>query len=80
MYYVYVLKSVKGNRLYKGLTMNVDTRLNEHNAGRVTSTKGYRPWRLVFVESYSTLADARMREKQLKTGAGREFLKSLGLE
>lgn len=79
MYYVYVLRSSKDGRLYKGMTKNVDLRLIEHNNGRVTSTKGYRPWILIYVEKYSTLEDARKREKQLKSGAGREFLDTLGL-
>ena len=80
MYYVYVLKSLKDGRLYEGMSENVELRLAEHNNGRVTSTKGYRPWIVVHFESYSTFEDARTREKQLKSGAGREFLKSLGLK
>jgi putative endonuclease len=40
MYYVYVLKSEKDGRLYKGLTSDLEKRLLQHNAGITKSTKG----------------------------------------
>ena len=44
-------------------------------------TKGwtikYRPWKLVFVETFKTKQEAMLREKQLKTAKGREFIWSL---
>ena len=56
------------------MTEDVANRLKEHNAGKMRSTKGFRPWRLVYVESYDMVEDARRREKYLKTAAGRRFL------
>ncbi|RRO12328.1 GIY-YIG nuclease family protein [Flavobacteriaceae bacterium 14752] len=75
-YYVYVLKSKKDGRLYKGFTTRLKDRINEHNNGKTKSTKGYRPWELVYCEIFFTEKEAIKREKYFKTGSGREFLKS----
>lgn len=80
VYYVYVLRSLKDGRLYKGMTKDIKARLRTHNAGKVFATKGFRPWILIYSEGYSHLAEALSREKQLKSGAGREFLASLNLK
>ncbi len=50
MYFVYVLRSEVDDRLYKGLTKNIDKRLKEHNSGKMKSTKGYTPWDLVIMK------------------------------
>ena len=75
-YFVYVLKSEVDGRLYKGFTDNISRRMQEHNNGKMKSTKGYKPWKIVYKEDFDTLIEARAREKYFKTGIGREFLKS----
>lgn len=57
------------------MTIDVKKRLNEHNKGKTKSTKGYRPWELIKVEEFDTRLDARKREKYLKGGSGKEWLK-----
>jgi len=79
MYFVYAIKSKKDGRIYVGLSSNVERRILEHNAGYVFSTKGYRPWNLIYKEKLLTRKEARIREKYLKSGAGKEFLKSIPL-
>jgi putative endonuclease len=79
MHYVYILKSEKDGRLYKGMTFDLAKRLQIHNQGKVRATKGYRPWRLVYSEEYSTMMEARSRELYFKSGVGRDFLKSMNL-
>jgi putative endonuclease len=74
-YFVYVLESEKDGRLYKGQTSNLSNRVQEHNSGKTKSTKGYIPWKLVYFEKFETREEAVLREKYLKTGIGREFLK-----
>lgn len=56
------------------MSQNPDNRLLQHNAGSTKSTKGYRPWELVYKEEFKTLHEARAREVFLKSGIGREFL------
>ena len=77
MYYVYVLRSLKDGRLYKGLTQNVEKRLKQHNQGENRSTKGFKPWELVLTKSFDSREKARYYEKYLKSGSGREFLKEI---
>jgi len=77
MYKVYALKSEKIDRVYVGMTANLEKRLADHNLGRVFSTKGYRPWRIVFTEDCLDRMSARQREKYWKSGYGKEFLKKL---
>ena len=50
-----------------------------HNLGKVSSTKGSRPWVMVHFEKFETRAEAVAREKYLKSGVGREYLRSIGL-
>ena len=78
MYYVYVLKSlVKENTFYTGHTENLSVRLSQHNAGKTKSTKHGVPWEIAYQEEYQTIIEAINREKYLKSGSGREFLKSV---
>lgn len=79
-YFVYVLESEIDGRLYKGQTSDIEKRLTEHNSGKPKSTKGYKPWKLVYFERYETRDEALLREKYFKTGSGREFLKDLLLK
>ncbi len=77
MYFVYAIKSKTKNYIYVGLTNNVERRLIEHNNGENRSTKAYVPFCLIIRESFETRIDARAREKYLKSGIGKEFLKSI---
>ncbi|MDQ7778805.1 MAG: GIY-YIG nuclease family protein [Planctomycetota bacterium] len=71
--WVYVLEG-NDNRLYVGSTRQLQERLESHKMGRVRSTKGRRPVRLVHQEEYDTYTEARRRELYLKTGTGRNWL------
>ncbi len=63
-------------RLYVGLTKDINKRIKSHNFGQTKSTKGYRPWILVYSEFVGNRKDARKREKYLKSGIGKEFIKN----
>lgn len=77
MYYVYVIESQKTKHLYKGFCRDVEKRLQEHNAGNTYSTKNGVPWELIYCELFVCKEDAIAREKYLKTGWGRNFLKDV---
>lgn len=66
MHYVYVLSSKVKQWLYIGCTDDLKRRFKEHNNGLVSSTKPYRPYRLLYYEAYLDKADARAREYALK--------------
>ena len=76
MYTVYILKS-ETNKLYIGQTKNIEKRLNEHNSGLATYTKRCTSWRLIYSEKYKTRSEAMRREKELKTGKYRKWLKKI---
>lgn len=59
------------------MTKRLESRIKEHNLGFTKSTKGYLPWKLVYKEVYDTRIEARAREKFLKTGKGRDYLKKI---
>ncbi len=60
-YFVYVLKSKKDGRLYKGQTSNLNKRLKQHHSGENKSTKGFMPWELVYFETFQTREEAVLR-------------------
>ncbi len=72
---VYALINQEG-RIYVGQTINLANRLLDHNFGRVSSTKHYRPWKVLYTEEVISRIIAREREKYFKHGIGKEFLKS----
>ena len=75
--YVYALYNVSVNKIYIGQTNNLDRRVKEHNEkrGNHYTAKFRGEWKLIYTESVSTRTEAIKREKQLKTGNGRAFLK-----
>jgi putative endonuclease len=75
-YYVYVLQSEKDGELYVGYTDDLKKRLNDHNKGRVPSTKNRTPLKLVYCEACLNQQDATKRENYLKTTWGRRFINS----
>ncbi|MBN1405418.1 MAG: GIY-YIG nuclease family protein [Candidatus Omnitrophica bacterium] len=76
MYYVYAIVN-KDNRIYVGITKDLIFRVKEHNRKKTKSTKGYAPWDLFYKEKLPDRVSARQREKQLKSGCGKEYLKEV---
>ncbi|OGL26639.1 excinuclease ABC subunit C [Candidatus Saccharibacteria bacterium RIFCSPHIGHO2_12_FULL_49_19] len=75
-YFTYVLRGKKDNRLYTGYTRQLRERLNEHNQGLNMSTKGRGPFELIYFEACLSEEAAQKRERQLKSGHGKRYLKS----
>jgi len=75
-YFTYVLKSKTDGKFYTGFTKDIDNRLNEHNSGRVSSTKKRIPFELVYFEFCLTINDAIHREKYLKTTYGKRYIRN----
>jgi len=74
MWYVYVLRSSRDNNLYVGSTNNIDRRLDEHNSGKVDSTKSRIPLNLEAYIAVRNKSIAIELEQYLKTGSGRALL------
>jgi len=77
-YFVYILQNPKG-KLYIGQTNNLKRRLEEHNNPHYIKSyytkriKG--PWKLIYNEEYKTRSESVLREKYLKSGTGRRWIK-----
>ncbi len=76
MWYTYLLQSKKDNKYYTGISNNLRKRLWQHNNGLSTYTKGRGPFILIYYEACLNEDDARSREKYLKTGMGKRFIKN----
>ena len=77
MYYVYALRSLARNYIYVGLTDDLKRRTHQHNNGLNATTKPYAPFVLIYSRMFPTRIEARQKEKYLKSGVGKEFLKGL---
>ena len=79
-YWVYILQNQTTGKLYKGQTSDLESRIERHNShesGTMRYTyKQKGQWRLIYSEEYSTRAEAMKKEKFLKSGQGREWIKA----
>lgn len=77
MHIVYVLENEQDGSWYIGQTDDLKRRLTQHNSGQggqtTRSKQGY--WKLIYAEAYYNKQDALRREKFLKGGSGRTYLK-----
>ncbi len=81
MHYTYILKSNNHGKLYIGCSADLKARLEYHNSGRVSSTKPYAPWRIIYYEAHRNLSLDRKAESFYKKGQGRrQIKKKLGLD
>lgn len=85
MFYVYILKSKRDNKIYIGFTDDLRKRIEKHNDQKVWSARYRLPLVLIYYESYKSKIDAKNREKQIKyfgkaysqlKGRIKEFLKT----
>lgn len=74
-YYIYVLLSLKDQKLYIGYTTDLKRRISEHTYGKVISTRHRLPFKLIHYEYFTNIDDAKAREVFLKSGFGRTQLK-----
>ncbi|MDZ7786496.1 MAG: GIY-YIG nuclease family protein [Candidatus Saccharibacteria bacterium] len=76
IHYVYVLKGTSSGKFYTGCTSDLRKRYNEHQSGLNKSTKNRGPYELIYYEACMDAKDAFTREKYLKTGMGKRYLKN----
>lgn len=70
-----MLISKKDGKFYTGFTKDLKLRLEAHKNGKVESTKGGRPLKLVYYGACLSQNDATHREKYLKTHFGKMFIR-----
>jgi putative endonuclease len=74
MFYTYILRSLRDNTYYYGVTQNLEERLKEHNHGRIKFTKGHRPYIIHYFESFNERQEALKRERFFKSIDGYNWL------
>lgn len=75
-WYVYVLYSKKDTFFYVGCTNDIKNRIKKHNNQKVLSTKSRLPLILIYTEICINKKDAYTREKYLKSGMGRRYIRN----
>jgi predicted GIY-YIG superfamily endonuclease len=75
MKYVYILQSTEGDHFYVGVTEDLRTRIQKHNAGDVAHSSKYKPWNLKTYIAFTDEQKAFAFERYLKTASGRAFAK-----
>lgn len=76
MHFTYVLLSQQDKRMYTGSTKDLRIRVREHAEGRVHPTAYRRPLKLIYDKACLTADDAFRRERFLKTGKGKRYLRN----
>ena len=76
-FYIYAIVSLIDNRIYVGMSQNVEQRIREHNAGKVSSTKHFVPWVNFFTQFAGNATEAGKLEKYYKSAAGKRRLRKI---
>ena len=76
MFTTYVLYSRKYDKIYVGQTSDLERRIEQHNSGKHRYTKRYIPWQVIYTEQFQTRSEAMIREKELKSHQGRNFIRN----
>lgn len=86
MFIVYIIKNSDNGKMYTGYTSDIEKRLLRHNqslpikkSSFTFKNKSDGEWVLVYKELYETREKAMERERWLKTGVGREYIKKIVL-
>jgi putative endonuclease len=80
MFFVYAIYNKMHDKIYIGQTNDLETRLELHNNKSFKNSytsKFEGVWVLIYKESCQSREKALVREKQLKSYRGREFIKTL---
>lgn len=75
-FYTYVLLSLKDGMFYTGYTRDIMERLSQHHTGKVPSTMDRLPLRLIYFEACLSQKDALARERYLKSGMGKRYIRN----
>ncbi|MDP3245217.1 MAG: GIY-YIG nuclease family protein [bacterium] len=77
MCFLYIIQSIASGNFYVGVTENPARRIAEHNCDKSFATKNRGPWKLVYLEKYSTPKEAKQREYQIKQKKRKSYLEWL---
>ncbi|MDX1628651.1 MAG: GIY-YIG nuclease family protein [Fulvivirga sp.] len=73
-FYTYIIESFTTGKWYYGHTHDIDTRVKNHNCGKSNYTKSKGPWKLIFLRTFETKAEAIKFEKYLKKSRNKSYI------
>jgi len=76
IWHTYLIQSKKDSHWYTGCASDLRKRFREHNEGMASSTKGRGPFALIYYETCLNKNDAFARERYLKSGMGKRYLRN----
>ena len=76
---VYAIRDENSKQIYVGMTKNLSQRLDEHREKKSFYTKRFGGFRLIYSEECKDYKEGRVREKYLKSGVEKEFLKRINI-
>lgn len=77
LFKVYILYSLKYDKLFQGMTTSLIDRMTSHNGDDADDwTSAYRPWTLVHMELFNDEADALLREQYFESEEGVEHVRT----
>jgi putative endonuclease len=71
------LFSKQHKKHYTGFTSNLEERMLSHNFLGKDWTAKYRPWQIIYTKHFGEKNEAIKYEKWLKSGTGRDFIKTI---
>ncbi|MBC8174374.1 MAG: GIY-YIG nuclease family protein [Candidatus Marinimicrobia bacterium] len=78
MFYTYVVFSPTYDKIYIGHTNSLQHRVIQHNESSSHGwTRRYKPWQLIYHETFKTKSDAIKRERELKSHQGRKYIREI---
>ncbi len=76
-HWVYIIRNPEGI-LYKGITSDMEKRLEQHNSGDSRFTSGKGPWEVVYMSEWPSRGDAQREERRVKRLNRRSLEKLIG--
>lgn len=77
MYYTYILIAMNRRQTYVGYTSDLTNRLLRHNGGLVNSTKANKPYKILHVDQFESLDEAKAKERYYKNYRGRQKIRQM---
>jgi putative endonuclease len=74
IFYTYILYSASKDKYYIGHTADLILRLSQHNT---TQNLGANDWKIHYLETFDTRAEAMKREKEIKNKKSRKYIEWL---
>jgi putative endonuclease len=74
---LYILQNTTTQKYYVGSALDLPARIAEHRRGHSLYTRNRGPWVLVYQEQFATLAEARRRERQVKSWKSHRSIQEL---